>query len=321
MRAINEFQKTIRKISFKHNHYLFIDGLDVRPKEIDAREYAECIGALVRAIFDINTKILGNMERKDNSDFKIIALTRTDIFLNSELVNVTSCINDNCVELDWTYNNEKDFIYSNLYKMMNRLLGWDGLSNEMPVEKYFSFKLPYPRNRPISASMYIQRQSRLRPRDIVVMLRIIQKECKKRNLDNPNICIMDSSDFTSFYSNYYTDQIKSEMMFNYNSDEIKQIFELIKIMKFDTFSEIDFKIIFEQYCTTHPTFSHIFSTYRDVLDLWYSLDMIGWIEDFQFKPRMHWHYREVKAIDETYKLPWEQIVRSKDVKFTIHKGT
>jgi hypothetical protein len=110
-------------------------------------------------------------------------------------------------------------------------------------------------------------------------------------------------------------------MFNYNSDEIKQIFELIKIMKFDTFSEIDFKIIFEQYCTTHPTFSHIFSTYRDVLDLWYSLDMIGWIEDFQFKPRMHWHYREVKAIDETYKLPWEQIVRSKDVKFTIHKGT
>lgn len=321
MRAINEFQKTIKKITFKYNHFLFIDGLDVRPKEIDAREYAECIGALVRAVFEINTKILGNMERKDNFDFKIIALTRTDIFLNSELVNVTSCINDNCVELDWTYTNEKDFIYSNLYKMMNRLLGWDGVTREMPVEKYFSFKLPYPPDRPISASMYIQRQSRLRPRDIVVMLRNIQKECKKRNLDNPNLDVMNSSDLSSNYSNYYTDQIKSEMMFNYTSDEIKQIFELIKIIKKDKFIENDFKIIYKQYCNTYPLFLNIFPTYKDVLNVWYSLDMIGWMERYQYKTRMHWHYREVKAIDETYKLPWEEIMKSKDVKFTIHKGT
>lgn len=92
MRSINEFCKVIENIAFKYNHFLLIDGLDVRPREIDAKEYGECIGALVRAVYDINTKILGNMNRKDKNDFKIIALTRTDIFLNSELVNVTSCI-------------------------------------------------------------------------------------------------------------------------------------------------------------------------------------------------------------------------------------
>ena len=83
MRSINEFCKVIENIAFKYNHFLFIDGLDVRPREIDAKEYGECIGALVRAVYDINTKILGNMNRKDKNDFKIIALTRTDIFLFS----------------------------------------------------------------------------------------------------------------------------------------------------------------------------------------------------------------------------------------------
>lgn len=47
----------------------------------------------------------------------------------------------------------------------------------------------------------------LRPRDIVVILRIIQKECKKRNLDNPDINIISSSDLISEYTHYYTDQI------------------------------------------------------------------------------------------------------------------
>lgn len=67
----------------------------------------------------------------------------------------------NCVELDWTYGNERDFVYSNLYKMMNRLLGWDGVNDERPVETYFNFMLPYPKYKPVNASIYIQRQSRL----------------------------------------------------------------------------------------------------------------------------------------------------------------
>lgn len=76
----------------------------------------------MRTVYELNTKVFGNMDRKDGHEFKIIALTRTDIFLNSDLVNITSCINDNCVELDWTYSNENEFKYSKLYKMMNRVL-------------------------------------------------------------------------------------------------------------------------------------------------------------------------------------------------------
>mgnify|MGYP004706440043 CR=1 FL=1 len=320
LRAINAFKKTLEKISFKYNHFLFIDGLDVRPKNIDAKEYSECIGALVRAVYELNTKILGNMNRKDGHEFKIVALTRTDIFLNSDLVNVTSCIHDNCVELDWTYSNEKEFPNSKLYRMMNRILGWNGSDSSMLVNTYFAFKLPYPRERPLQADMYIQRLSRLRPRDIVVLLNLIQQECKVKKLPNPNSTVFDSPEFIANYSNYYTDQVKSEMMFNYSPSEIKNTFELIKTLKKDSFSEKEFEIIFNQYCTATPSFSSLFSTHRQLIDVLYSLDIIGWIESSKYHTKTHWHYREVKAIDESYRLPWEQFDNVRKAKLLIHKG-
>ena len=248
LRALDAFQKILEKITFKYNHYLFVDGLDVRPNDIDAMEYGECIGALVRAVYDLNIKVLGNLERKDEHEFKIIALTRTDIFLNSNLVNVTSCIHDNCVELDWTYSNEKEFPYSKLYKMMNRVLGWDGTSPVMPVDHYFGFKLKYPSSRPLQASMYIQRQSRLRPRDVIVMLRLIQHECKTKQLKSPTQNVFDAPELIARYSNYYTDQVKSEMMFSYTQNEIKSIFDLVKMIRASSFKERYFATIFNHYC-------------------------------------------------------------------------
>ena len=320
LRSIDAFKKTLEKTTFKYNHFFFVDGLDVRPSHIDAREYAECIGALVRAVYDINMKILGNMKRKDNCEFRVIALTRTDIFLNSNLVNVTSCINDNCVELDWTYSNEKAFVYSKLYKMMNRVLGWNGIDKTMPVEQYFGFKLPYPVKRPLRADMYIQRQTRLRPRDVIVLLKLIQKECANRRIANPDVEVLDSTEIFSKYANYYTDQIKFEMMFNYSSDEIKSIFGLIKIIRKDSFYEDEFKRIYDMYCVENEDISRLFKSHRQLIDLFYSLDAIGWVEFFEYSTATHWHYREIKAIDETYRLPWEQFDSAMKAKFLIHKG-
>ena len=321
MRAINEFKKVIERVTFKYSHYLFIDGLDVRPREIDAKEYSECIGALVRAVYDINTKLLGNINRRDEKEFKIVALTRTDIFLNSDLVNVTSCISDNCVELDWTYSNENEFVYSNLYNMMNRVLGWDGVSTDYPVEKYFSFEMRnLSRYRPVKASMFIQRQSRLRPRDVVVMMRFIQDECRKRGLKNPDSKVLSSQNLENNYSSYYADQIKSEMMFLYSSEEIKDIFQMLKTLRRETFSEEYFKSAFEKYILSNQNFSCLFPNYRSLLDKLYSLDLIGWSEIHKKQPKLHWHYREVKPIDESYRMPWEQIDIADKVKLIIHRG-
>ena len=320
LRSISAFKNVLEKISFKYDHYLFVDGLDVRPTNISEKEYSECIGALVRAVYELNTKIFGNMDRKDGHTFKIIALTRTDIFLNSNLVNVTSCINDNSVELDWTYSNEKDFFTSKLYKMMNRVLGWDGKSPFMPVDRYFNFSLLYQGKRSINAAMYIQRQSRLRPRDVVVLLRLIQKECKSKNKLNPSADDFDSPELVSHYSNYYTDQVKSEMMFSYSLPVIKSIFEMTRTLRSYKFSENDFRAAYERYGDTHSGFFNEFPSHRQLIDVLYSLDMVGWIERVGNSSKMHWHYREVKAIDELYRLPWEQFDCATGSKLLIHRG-
>ena len=327
LRAIDAFRRTISKISFKFNHYLFVDGLDVRPQSINEVEYAECIGALVRAVFDLNTKIFGNIEKRDNHSFKIIALTRTDIFLNSELVNVTSCINDNCVELDWTYSNEKEFYYSNLYKMMNRVLGWDGKNQPFPAEEYFNFSMAPKGKRPIKADLYIQRYSRLRPRDIVVYLRLLQRECRAKGVKNPDKQTLNSPEVIARYANYYTDQVKSEMTFSYSSDIVKSVFELLKALDRDSFSLSYFQKIFDLHCENNALFSAAFSSYRDLINVLYSLDVIGWTE--RVSPRSngprhyrntHWHYREVKAIDETYRFPWEQFSVAYMPRLLVHRG-
>ena len=114
--------------------------------------------------------------------------------------------------------------------MMNRVLGWDGESRELPVEYYFSFLAPVLSKRPIKASMFIQRLSRLRPRDIVVMLRLIQAECISRGIKNPDRNVLTAKTFEATYSKYYADQIRSEMMFRYSFDEINNIFDLIKML-------------------------------------------------------------------------------------------
>lgn len=320
-RAISAFKKTIEKVSFKHNHYLFVDGLDVRPDGINTTEYSECIGALVRAVYDLNARLFGHIKRKDNNTLKIVALTRTDIFLNSNLVNVTSCINDNCVELDWTYSNENEFRYSKLYKMMNRVLGWDGESTIKPSDIFFGFDLHYPKGRPLRADLYIQRLSRLRPRDVVKLLQLIQDQCKRRGLNKPTREILNSPELISQYSNYYTDQVKSEMMFSFSGDMIKSIFDLVKTIRSDTITEGQFEDIYLRHCSNHPTFSETFANHRALLDILYSLDIIGWTEKAMYKHRnTHWHYREIKAIDETYQLPWARFDGAKDAMLVVHRG-
>lgn len=326
LQSIDSFKRTLEIITLRYDYYLFIDGLDVRPTQYDAAEYGECIGALIRAVYDLNTQVFGNRKRRNEHRFKIIALTRTDIFLNSNLVNVTSCINDNCVELDWTYSNETNFLYSKLYKMMNRVLGWDGISPEMPAQIFFGFPITLGNNRrPLAAALYIQRLSRLRPRDIVVFLNLIQKECRARGCPNPDSIIIQSSDIIEHYSQYYIEQVRSEMKFSYSDAQIFQILAFLRTFRNARMAEREFESIFNKYCKYNSSFRTLFTSHRALIDVLYSLDVLGWVE-FQenylsTKTIIHWHYRETKAIDEHHRLPWEIYDNAlSETKFVIHNG-
>lgn len=65
LQSIDSFKRALEIITLKYDYYLFIDGLDVRPTQYDATEYVECIGALIRAVYDLNTQIFGSKKRRN----------------------------------------------------------------------------------------------------------------------------------------------------------------------------------------------------------------------------------------------------------------
>ena len=135
--------------------------------------------------------------------------------------------------------------------------------------------MPYPKNRPLKADLYIQRQSRLRPRDVVKLLQLLREQCKKKGIKNPSASLFDSPNLISMYSNYDTDQVKSEMMLKYSAETIKRIFEIVKMLNADTFTETCFENIYRKDCNANIGFSGIFSGHRAMLDVLYTLDLVG----------------------------------------------
>ena len=109
-------------------------------------------------------------------------------------------------------------------------------------------------------------------------------------------------------------------MFVYSSEEIKDIFQMVKTLGQEAFTEEDLKKAFEKYISNNQKFTLLFPNYRSLLDKLYSLDLIGWSEKYKNQLKLHWHYREVKPIDESYRMPWEQIDIAEAVKFIIHRG-
>lgn len=80
---VNTIATEIERLRLKNNHYLFIDGLDTRPTDIDYTEYKECIYPLVRAVYDLNNDIFAHIKDRNKGRLQIILLTRLDIFFGS----------------------------------------------------------------------------------------------------------------------------------------------------------------------------------------------------------------------------------------------
>lgn len=59
---INDICEDLSALKLKNNHYLFIDGIDTRPSDINYKEYTECVYPLVRAVYEINSDILSRIK-------------------------------------------------------------------------------------------------------------------------------------------------------------------------------------------------------------------------------------------------------------------
>ncbi len=318
----NKLEESLSSINLEKNHILFIDGIDIRPRNIEFEDYLECVKGLANAVWILNndyfSKIKGSKGR-----IKVVILVRPDIFAQLGLQNLNNKIRDNGVLLDWktTYPSYKN---SALFKIADRIL-----QSQQTVRYdlgycwnyYFPFRPTVYRKKEDSFISFL-RFSMFRPRDIVTMMSILKENIKAE--DNRKLRVIDELDFDnsifrSKYSDYLLGEIKDYISF-YHSDKDYELF-----LKFFEFLNGMTQFSYESYMTCYDLFADyiekndisvpvFFESSDKFLQFLFDLNIICYIEKTEdYEPHIHWSYR-----DRTYSNINPKVKEGVD--YSIHYG-
>src|SRR5690606_28806871 len=73
-----EFENALESLKLDKDIILFIDGIDIRPADIEFNKYIECIQGLANAAWQVNTEFFSNI-RDSKGRMKVCLLMRPDI--------------------------------------------------------------------------------------------------------------------------------------------------------------------------------------------------------------------------------------------------
>lgn len=297
-----KFETALASLKLEKNHILFIDGIDIRPRNIDFEDYLECVKGLSNAVWTLNTDFFSQI-KDSKGRLKVMMLVRPDIFSQLGLQNLNNKIRDNGVLLDWktTY---PEYHNSGLYKMADNILNsqQDEFS-ELGISwgYYFPFKNENRNGKQEDSFVSFLRFSMFRPRDIVTMMKILQENIKTEN--GRKLPIIDTADFEAptfrtKYSDYLLGEIKDYLAF-YHSDSDYELF--LKFFEFlngkPAFDYDEFMLCYDLFAThieknsiDIPVF---FESSDRFLQFLFDLNIICYIEDvIDSEPHIHWAFRE-----------------------------
>lgn len=288
---LNDAAKQIVDLKLKKPHYLFVDGIDVRPVSIEYEDYQQCVSSLIRAVYEINHMMFSKIKNRTVGRLQIVILSRLDIFLESGLSNTGCKIVDNSVYLNWGLSNLNDVEDSDLYKLVNNVLS-EGRNEADMWKHYMDFQLKRQKNsrRLYDSFPYCMRLTAARPRDFIRILQLLQEENKSRRTGSllPLQKVFEKDSFQKKYSTYYVQSIQSEMSFYYNKNEYLLFFSFLKKfqgLKF-TFSEFQ-KNLNAFYA--RERLKEFFGEANDILDKMYHLNIVCLVEKEDI---YRWKYRE-----------------------------
>ena len=321
-----QFVHALEGIKISKKHIIFIDGIDIRPENIDYDEYLECIKGLAQAVWLLNTSTF--QSSKVLKKLKIMLLIRPDIFDQMGLHNMNNKLNDNCVLLEWrtTYQHYRT---SGLFEVVDKLFRSQQDVDDLKTadvgeswDHYFPFKVFNHRDRTYSDSSFIPflRYSFYRPRDILAYLSIMKKYCK------PDQLVFSNEDFNNSqvqkeYAHYMLGEIRDNLAFYHPAsdfDLFRNFFQYLKPYVDIRWREFDYTKFVEAY---EQFISHldnqggskplIFQSADYVLQLLFELNIIAYIEDYKggipyqrwyFKERSHANIRPKVKINATYRM-------------------
>jgi hypothetical protein len=317
------FEDALSSIKVSKGYTLFIDGIDIRPRNIDFEEYLDCIKGLSNAVWSVNNDFFANLNIGFN--LRAVILLRPDIYAYLGLQNQNNKLRDNGVLLNWitTFNTYEN---SPLFELADKLLdAQQPFHNKLGEcwEYYFPYKIQNSRTGKITDSSFVSflRFSYYKPRDFVSMLSILKEIFISKNRSKLEVfkkSDFDSDEFRTQFSEYLLSEIKDQILF-FNSEEEYQIlidfFQHIKGKVDFTYEEYEkFYINYIAYLTNSNTkIPNFLNSVEKFIQFLYSNNIIAYIEFSKKEAYMRWCFRERNYSNISPKVQL-------NARYTIHYG-
>lgn len=298
-----QLEDALRSVKLKYQHFIFIDGIDIRPSSIPYNDYLDCVKGLANAVWSINNDFFANI-KDSKGRMRAVLLIRPDIFDSLALQNTNSKVRDNSVILDWstTY---KEHRRSGLFLMTDRMLAAQQ-NGKMPPgqawDSYFPFNATNIREKMAAPTSFITvlRYSLYRPRDVLTILAILRENYiadGKGGLSSFSETDFENAAFTRKYSDYLLGEVKDHLSFYYHAQDYELLLKFFQFLNghsrftydeyLDAFAAFD--LFLNRGAHARPAFCESSDRFLQFL---YELNVLSYIVDADDVPFFGFSFRE-----------------------------
>jgi hypothetical protein len=326
-----QFREAIGSLKLSKDHILFIDGVDVRPSEIDFPLYLECIKGLANAAWSLNLDYFSNI-RDSRGRIKVVVLLRPDIFDAIGFHNSNAKIRDNSVQLDWktTYG---DYRTSRLFRLIDGILekqqaDGENLALGTAWNHYFSYYIINKRIAERLDDPFISflRYSFYRPRDIISYILILQEYVGQHRPNAHNFTEKDFEKCQQSYSEYLLGEVKDHLSFYHSEADFEELTGFFRFLNGKSrFSWRDFQDAFKEYNLSIKhrvlTIKQLTESPEAFLQFLYGMNVIGYDEtsDDKLANFVHWSFRDRSSVTLNPKIP-PNLGAATERPYSVHPG-
>lgn len=316
------FEDALSCLKLENDITLFIDGIDIRPADINFSQYIQCIQGLANAAWQLNTEFFANI-KDSKGRMKVCLLMRPDILDQMGFQNLNAKVRDNGVVLNWQTTYE-EFRSSPIFKMVSGIIARQQnppAEGEHAWKHYFPYSLQNQRISEKQDDPFIGflRYSFYRPRDIVQYLILMQEYAEQNQTDEMQFSEKSFHRCEREFSDYLLGEVRDYLSFYYNSFDFDQIVGFFSMLEGkNNFSWDDFSKAFLRYQQQLPeggtTVDELTGSPENFLQFLYSINIIGYLEQEEFGGNfVHWCFRDRTPVKLRPQVKF-------DLTYTVHPG-
>lgn len=283
-------KQAIQDLKLRHDHVIFVDGIDFRPASVSYPDYLECVKGLGEAIWQLNTEYFRNI-KDSKGRIKIVLLVRPDVFHKLNLYNSNSRIQDNCVYLEWA-TTEKTYLDSNLYHAAAKYFSSQQSKKMEPGDAWVHY---FPNSESFKRML---RTSFQKPRDILTFIKILRDihiKRRKGSVDVFDESLLADSVFTKESSDYLLGEVRNYASFYMTPDDFSAYLKYFQYL--DGKSSFDMPTFVEAYKKFHLWIKgekisarEYFRDADALLQFFYDVNVIGYKEDLVGDKERFFHF-------------------------------